>query len=163
MLYAGSPPLLVPANGVVTNLNHFEEHLCNSPPTFKMGRWTQYDEDDYRLPEGMERIGYDADTMRYCFRDRDGSLWKGAEGAEFGEMNRVDRLPSSVAPYDYHYHQPLSTEPSRPTADRSTRSYRTLFPFSLLSPSSFSFCGIWSSRRDSRFFKKKCPEGTSSY
>ena len=36
----------------------------------------------------MERIGYDADTMQYYFRDRDGSVWQGAEGAEFGEMTR---------------------------------------------------------------------------
>ncbi|KAF9265263.1 hypothetical protein L218DRAFT_163690 [Marasmius fiardii PR-910] len=32
-----------------------------------MGRWTQYDEDDYRLPPGMKRIGYDADTGEYFF------------------------------------------------------------------------------------------------
>lgn len=75
-----------------------------------MGRWTQYDEvsglhcytyshpfahwrlqDDYRLPEGMERIGYDADTMQYCFRDRDGSVWQGSEGAEFGKMTRGEQ------------------------------------------------------------------------
>ncbi len=34
----------------------------------------------------MKRIGYDADTGRYLFRDRDGSKWKGEEGAQFGEM-----------------------------------------------------------------------------
>lgn len=62
----------------------------------------------------MKRIGYDADTSRYIFRDRDGSLWQGPEGSEYGEMNRgmehpfldlmachlnfwiVGRLPSSV-------------------------------------------------------------------
>ena len=36
----------------------------------------------------MKRIGYDADTSRYIFRDRDGSLWQGPEGSEYGEMNR---------------------------------------------------------------------------
>ena len=36
----------------------------------------------------MERIGYDTDTMRFYFRDRDGSVWQGTEGAEFGEMTR---------------------------------------------------------------------------
>ena len=76
--------------------------------SFEMGRWSQYDEvsnlfrltlslfcslgvtpqDDHRLPEGMKRIGYDADTSRYIFRDRDGSLWQGPEGSEYGEMNR---------------------------------------------------------------------------
>jgi len=101
--------------------------------------------------------------MRYCFQDQVGNIWQGAEGAEFGEMTRVDILPSSVAPHhrrrsppnDHQRppYQPLSTEPSRPTADRPTRSYRTLFPFPLLSS---SFSGIWSSRRDrdSRFVQK---------
>ena len=36
----------------------------------------------------MKRIGYDADTMRYCFQDQVGNVWQGAEGAEFGEMTR---------------------------------------------------------------------------
>ncbi|KAJ7629042.1 hypothetical protein FB45DRAFT_1029092 [Roridomyces roridus] len=39
-----------------------------------MGRWTQRDEDSERLPEGMERIGYDSDTGRYYFRDQSGAL-----------------------------------------------------------------------------------------
>lgn len=34
------------------------------------------------------RIGYDSDTGRYYFRDRDGTVWQGAEGAQFGEMTR---------------------------------------------------------------------------
>jgi len=61
-----------------------------------MGRWTQYDEDDYRLPEGMKRVGYDADSGRYYFRDSDGSIWRGGEGVEFGEMTRVNSLPPSL-------------------------------------------------------------------
>ncbi|KAG7088795.1 hypothetical protein E1B28_012758 [Marasmius oreades] len=32
-----------------------------------MGRWTQYDEDEYRLPPGVRRTGYDADTGEYFF------------------------------------------------------------------------------------------------
>ncbi|KAK7054339.1 hypothetical protein VNI00_003533 [Paramarasmius palmivorus] len=32
-----------------------------------MGRWTQYDEDEYRLPPGVRRTGYDADTGVYSF------------------------------------------------------------------------------------------------
>lgn len=45
-------------------------------------------QDDYRLPEGMKRVGYDADTQTYIFKDSAGSLWIGAEGAEFGELKR---------------------------------------------------------------------------
>lgn len=71
-----------------------------------MGRWSQYDEvrtfslsglsrhdyqnlqDDYRLPEGLERVGYDADSGKYFFRDKEGQLWEGQEGERFGEMTR---------------------------------------------------------------------------
>jgi hypothetical protein len=49
-------------------------------------------QDEYRLPEGMKRIGYDSDTGRYYYRDRDGVVWQGAEGAEFSEMTRGDKL-----------------------------------------------------------------------
>ncbi len=45
-------------------------------------------QDEYRLPEGMKRIGYDADSGRYIFQDRDGSIWQGAQGAEFSEMTK---------------------------------------------------------------------------
>jgi hypothetical protein len=71
-----------------------------------MGRWSQYDEvrilsffdpfrydyqclqDDYRLPEGFKRVGYDADSGKYVFRDKEGQLWEGQEGERFGEMTR---------------------------------------------------------------------------
>lgn len=56
-------------------------------------------QDDYRLPEGMKRIGYDADSSRYYFRDSDGSIWQGAEGSEFGELTRgtCDNLPKPTS------------------------------------------------------------------
>ncbi|KAJ7443964.1 hypothetical protein B0H11DRAFT_2090448 [Mycena galericulata] len=50
-----------------------------------MGRWTQYDEDAYRLPAGMVRIGYDADTGQYIFRDRTGT-YMGEPGSRYGPM-----------------------------------------------------------------------------
>lgn len=43
-------------------------------------------QDEYRLPEGMKRVGYDADSGRYYFKDREGKVYEGAEGAEFSEM-----------------------------------------------------------------------------
>lgn len=36
----------------------------------------------------MTRIGYDSDTGRYRFQDKDGSIWEGPEGAEYGEMRK---------------------------------------------------------------------------
>ncbi|EMD32593.1 carbohydrate-binding module family 50 protein [Gelatoporia subvermispora B] len=116
-----------------------------------MGRWTQYDEDDYRLPEGMKRVGYDADTGKYHFRDQDGTLWEGPEGASYGEMRRVSGTPQVVsqpdeaadegddleaAPARADGYQPLAADPSYPphSASRGSQisSYRMMFPFFLL-------------------------------
>lgn len=36
----------------------------------------------------MKRVGYDADSGKYFFRDKEGHLWEGQEGAQFGEMTR---------------------------------------------------------------------------
>lgn len=36
----------------------------------------------------MKRVGYDADSGKYFFRDEEGYLWEGKEGAHFGEMTR---------------------------------------------------------------------------
>ena len=49
-------------------------------------------QDDYRLSEGMKRVGYDADSGKYFFRDKDGCLWEGQEGARFGEMTQGTRV-----------------------------------------------------------------------
>ncbi|KAI0429663.1 carbohydrate-binding module family 50 protein [Xylaria sp. FL1042] len=62
-----------------------------------MARWSEYDTDEERLPEGMQRIGYDADTQTYTFRDADGSIWESAPGNRYGRLRRVEAsstLPS---------------------------------------------------------------------
>ncbi|KAF8554985.1 hypothetical protein OG21DRAFT_1508274 [Imleria badia] len=53
------------------------------------GRFSQFNEDAYRLPEGMRRIAYDADTQRYTFRDRSGQLYQSAPGEEYGVLRPV--------------------------------------------------------------------------
>ncbi|GAP87772.1 hypothetical protein SAMD00023353_2801120 [Rosellinia necatrix] len=61
-----------------------------------MARWSEYDTDEERLPEGMQRIGYDADTQVYTFRDTEGGLWESAPGNRYGQLRRVGdaTLPS---------------------------------------------------------------------
>lgn len=54
-----------------------------------MSRFSQYDTDEERLPDGMTRIGYDADEQVYTFRDSDGSLWESAPGCEYGQLTRA--------------------------------------------------------------------------
>ncbi|KAJ7053917.1 hypothetical protein C8F01DRAFT_1165302 [Mycena amicta] len=107
-----------------------------------MGRWSQHDEDSARLPEGMTRIGYDSDTQRYYFRDRDGSVWEGAEGAEFSEMRKISNGDGDTSGYDHDDveaaaprradgYAPLATD-SDSSARYAHSPYRTLFPFFLL-------------------------------
>jgi hypothetical protein len=54
-----------------------------------MPRRPRYDDDEERLPHGMTRVGYDADTEVYTFQDEDGSYWEGAPGCEYGQLTRV--------------------------------------------------------------------------
>ncbi|GAW22245.1 hypothetical protein ANO14919_117810 [Xylariales sp. No.14919] len=55
-----------------------------------MARWSEYDTDEERLPEGMQRIGYDADTQTYTFRDAQGAIWESTPGNRFGHLQRVN-------------------------------------------------------------------------
>ncbi|KAI1426987.1 carbohydrate-binding module family 50 protein [Xylaria sp. FL1777] len=76
-----------------------------------MARWSEYDTDEERLPEGMQRLGYDADTQTYTFRDADGSIWESAPGNRYGQLRRVDAatLPSYGEEDDSHPAQPLTS------------------------------------------------------
>ncbi|KAM3506959.1 hypothetical protein MY11210_007332 [Beauveria gryllotalpidicola] len=59
-----------------------------------MPRRSRYDDDEERLPEGMTRVGYDADTGVYTFQDSDGSYWEGASGSRYGQLTRVGHVPA---------------------------------------------------------------------
>ncbi|KAK0479221.1 hypothetical protein IW261DRAFT_1479835 [Armillaria novae-zelandiae] len=61
-----------------------------------MPRWSQHAEDSFRLPEGFRRIGYDADTMRYTFADRNGTLYRGEPGQTFGTLTPVAASTTST-------------------------------------------------------------------
>ncbi|KAJ7082806.1 hypothetical protein C8R43DRAFT_1142753 [Mycena crocata] len=54
-----------------------------------MSFWTQYSEDSVRLPAGMQRIGYDADSAQYSFRDSEGHIYLGPPHQEYGLLIRV--------------------------------------------------------------------------
>lgn len=36
----------------------------------------------------MRRVGYDADTGKYYYKDSAGATWEGAEGAQYGELKQ---------------------------------------------------------------------------
>jgi hypothetical protein len=58
-----------------------------------------YDSDEERLPEGMTRVGYDADTQTYTYQDADGSYWEGPEGARYGNLHRVGQDGDETQPF----------------------------------------------------------------
>jgi len=108
-----------------------------------MGRWSQYDEDDYRLPEGIKRVGYDADSGKYFFRDEEGHIWEGQEGARFGEMTRVsdaavvthsdgDDVENGSRREDGYAPLPGDADGSPHPRHSSGSPYRILFPFFLI-------------------------------
>ena len=68
-------------------------HTPKSHQNLTMGRWSYLDSDEERLPEGMTRVGYDADEGVYYFRDTDGSQWKGVPGRRYGPMHRIEGPP----------------------------------------------------------------------
>lgn len=52
-----------------------------------MSRYHDYeDSDEYRLPEGFERIGYDADTQTYTYRAPNGTIHSGQPGNRYGRL-----------------------------------------------------------------------------
>jgi len=59
---------------------------ASSDPSVNMTNYSQYDEDEYRLPEGMTRTGYDADTQVYFYRDAQGKVYQGAPGNQYGVL-----------------------------------------------------------------------------
>jgi len=140
-----------------------------------MSRWTQYDEDGYRLPEGMTRIGYDSDAGRYRFRDKDGSIWEGPEGAEYGEMRKVSHGPVATDDEDVE-----SGKPSHARSDgysplpadaygtsryslRPSSPYRTLFPFVLLVAVTLLLVFRLVGPIHTQTSANACPEGSSDY
>ncbi|KAL4731660.1 hypothetical protein ACLX1H_000638 [Fusarium chlamydosporum] len=76
-----------------------------------MSRVAHHDDDQGRLPEGMRRVCYDADTNVYTFRDANGRYWESAPGNQYGKLSRVGQ--SSAAEQDFRSRNPQFFPPSR--------------------------------------------------
>jgi hypothetical protein len=90
-----------------------------------MGQFAHYDTDDERLPEGMQRIGYDADTETYTYRDADGNIWEGPPGNPYGHLTKISG-PAAPAADGYEADQDDEAEleappPYRPNGQSSWR------------------------------------------
>jgi hypothetical protein len=85
-------------------------------------------QDEYRLPEGMQRIGYDADTQRYTFRDAEGKLFESAPGSRYGELRPAGEIDQAT-----EYTPPADIEERNAVVERDHRTaVRTMLPFALL-------------------------------
>ncbi len=67
-----------------------------------------FGQDLFRLPEGVKRIGYDADTMCYTFIDKHGKLYWSAPGEEYGTLTLVAFSASTDRPEAFSGSSPLS-------------------------------------------------------
>jgi hypothetical protein len=91
-----------------------------------MGRFSHYDTDEERLPEGMQRIGYDADTEIYTYRDADGSIWEGPPGSRYGHLTRVSSPqvpPAHAGGGEDDDDDPEAPPPYRPVDQASPRAH----------------------------------------
>jgi hypothetical protein len=72
----------------------------------------------------MQRIGYDADTQTYTFRDADGALYESESGNRYGELwpagQRPQRSPSQVEQHNAHVKK------------NNRESIKMILPFALL-------------------------------
>ncbi|KAK4152969.1 hypothetical protein C8A00DRAFT_34301 [Chaetomidium leptoderma] len=83
-----------------------------------MPRKFRVDGDEDRLPEGMKRKVYDADTQTYTYEDDKGDEYVGQPGRSYGELNRTRTAPppSRVLGASSLRHQntaPISSSPLR--------------------------------------------------
>ncbi|KAG9197028.1 hypothetical protein G6514_002513 [Epicoccum nigrum] len=82
------------------------------------------DDDSSRLPDGFERIGYDADTQVYTFKSPEGELYESAPGNRYGELWPVGQRPQLSQ---------RDIEANNEMLERgNTESWRMLMPFGIL-------------------------------
>lgn len=61
------------------------------------------DTDNERLPDGLSRVGYDADTGTYSYQDSDGRSWEGVPGHRYGALTLVGNS-SRTSPFEVPDH-----------------------------------------------------------
>ncbi|PSN68293.1 hypothetical protein BS50DRAFT_633898 [Corynespora cassiicola Philippines] len=90
-----------------------------------MGRYADLESDSERLPEGFQRVGYDADTQTYTFRDNEGHFWESEEGNRYGKLHRVGEQREAA---DLEEQAMINEQVERGNRE----SIRMLLPFALL-------------------------------
>ncbi|KAJ4118852.1 hypothetical protein NW768_010590 [Fusarium equiseti] len=91
-----------------------------------MSRVAHFDDDHGRLPEDLQRCGYDADTNRYYYRDSEGRYFQSAPGNTYGRLEEV--LDDSPAARDFRARNPQFFPPSRRVPEPRREQSRRLQP-----------------------------------
>ncbi|KAJ7303021.1 hypothetical protein DFH08DRAFT_986971 [Mycena albidolilacea] len=116
-----------------------------------MGRWTQYNEDSTRLPVGMQRIGYDADTARYTFSDEEGNIYTGPAHEEYGVLSLVRSSSADDVERPHAFASDAEDVPAQANGSPSTSTFHDLLPPHLIaSPSPTSSRSTPTSESSSR-------------
>ncbi|KAJ7930220.1 hypothetical protein B0H13DRAFT_1859057 [Mycena leptocephala] len=93
-----------------------------------MDRWTQLDEDHFRLPDGIRRRSYDADTGQYTYCDREGKLYRGNSNETYG-------LLTPVKDSDVDRPSAFAIDTSTPvSSQKSGSTFQEFVPAPLISP-----------------------------
>lgn len=96
-------------------------------------RYSRLDSDEERLPENMTRIGYDADTQRYQYKDTtDDSYWEGPPGSQYGVLRPV----GWIDPRSDEERLLASQEQDGVLKAQEKEAWRMLMPF-------FLICGVF--------------------
>jgi len=113
-----------------------------------MGRWTQFDEDPCRLPEGFIRIAYDSDTEVYTFRDGIGTLYEGAPGERYGVLRPINDAIGSTRPRAFDSDRRKGPLPVNP--DRIPKTFHDMLPSNCITAPSSPVDGPPSAIRPSK-------------
>jgi hypothetical protein len=102
-------------------------------------------QDAERLPEGFERISYDADMQTYTFRDADGNTYESEPGSRYGQLHPVgSRSSTSSTEIDTEaaYKDGINSTPARSFGEmlgddiaikkENRQAVRAMLPFALL-------------------------------
>lgn len=82
-----------------------------------MPRQWETDGDEARNHNGMTRVGYDADTQTYTYRDSNGKYFEGPPGATYGTLRPVGNATASTSgPPPPYTPREKETKPEGPPA-----------------------------------------------
>ena len=93
-------------------------------PHYHITKQLTHFQDAERLPEGFQRIGYDADSQTYTFRAPDGTIYESSEGNRYGELYPQGQRPLLSEPEVQAHNEQLKRS--------NSESVKMMLPFALI-------------------------------